>query len=125
MVQWELRYRAPRSVDNVLIETFTEQEEEAKALADKYLESIATPNLRFIYVRKIVVASSPKHPDLVAAYGPKGTKVLKPAAAVNEDDDDTAPVAAAASRSTSPSASDDASGGARRRPDTPSGRIGA
>lgn len=125
MVQWELRYRAPRSVDNVLIETFTEQEEEATALAQKYLDSMATPNLRFIYVRKIVVAASRKHADLVAAYGPKGTKVEKPAAAHDEDEDDSAPVAAAASRSSSPSASDDASGGARRRSDTPAGRIGA
>lgn len=125
MVQWELRYRAPRSVDNVLIDTFTEQEEEATALAQKYLDGLATPNLRFIYVRKIVVASSAKHADLVASYGPKGTKVEKPVTRAEEEDDDGATVAAAASRSTAPTASDDASGGPRRRTDTPAGRVGA
>jgi hypothetical protein len=69
MVFWELRYRGPRSVDNVQIETFTESEVEAKALADAYLASLSAPSIRFVYVRKIVVARSPDFPEIAKQFG--------------------------------------------------------
>jgi hypothetical protein len=69
MMLWELRYRSPRAVDNVQIETIGETEEEAKALAEAYLATLSSPAIRFIYVRRIVVARSKDYPAIVAAYG--------------------------------------------------------
>ena len=72
MVTWELRYRAPRSVDDVQIETFTEEEAEAKALADAYLATLASPSIRFVRLRKLVVARSVDYPDILLKYGGAG-----------------------------------------------------
>jgi hypothetical protein len=70
MTTWELRYRAPRSIDNVQIETFTDNEAEAKALADAYLATLASPSIRFVYVRRIVVARSADYADVAAKFKP-------------------------------------------------------
>lgn len=73
MVTWELRYRAPRTIDDVLIETFSEDEAEAKALADDYLATLASPSIRFVRLRKILVATSKDVPALVEKYGPSAS----------------------------------------------------
>jgi len=65
---WELRYRGAMSVDNVLIETLTKQEEEANALGQWYLDSLATPSVRFVRARRIVVARTVDVPPLLAGW---------------------------------------------------------
>jgi hypothetical protein len=87
---WELRYRSPRTIDNVQIETIGETEEEAKALADAYLQSLGTPSVRFVYVRRIVVARSKDYPAIVAAYGQP--RAASPPAPSAEDVDRVPPM---------------------------------
>jgi hypothetical protein len=80
MITWELRFRTARGqVDNVQIETFTKDEAEARAVADRYLDSLGSPATRFIYVRPIVVASSADYPDLVMQYKGPAPKPPLPA----------------------------------------------
>lgn len=84
MTFWELRYRGPRSVDNVQIETFTDDEAEAKALADAYLASLAAPSIRFVYLRQIVVARSADFPEIAKVW--KGQPARHKADATTDDD---------------------------------------
>lgn len=90
MVVWELRYRSPRTIDNVQIETFTESEEEAKALADRHLATLASPSIRFVALRRIVVARSSEHPDLVEQYKGKPIKSA-PTPAAEEPEEPSRP----------------------------------
>jgi hypothetical protein len=69
MITWELRYHGPRVLDDVMIETFTEDEVEARELADRFLKTQPSPSVRFVRLRKIVVASSADHDDLRTQYG--------------------------------------------------------
>ncbi len=85
MVTWELRYRL-KMIDNVLIETFTDQEAEAKALADLYLASLGSPAVRFVRLRPILVAHSGDHPAMVAKWG-AGAARPTPAATPSEDEE--------------------------------------
>lgn len=80
MVMWELRYRSPRTIDDVTIETYTESEEEAKALADRYLQTLTSPSIRFVRLRQLVVASSADHSEMASW---KGKTIAKPT--VDED----------------------------------------
>lgn len=79
MVLWELRLRTPRGVDNLLIETFTADEVEAKTLGERYIDDLASPSVRYVGVRPIVVKSSLDVPALVAQFGPPGTAPAAPA----------------------------------------------
>lgn len=78
MMLWELRLRTPRGVDNVMIETFTADEVEARTLGERYIDDLASPSVWFVGVRPIVVKSSTSVPELVAQYGPPGA-VREPA----------------------------------------------
>jgi len=71
MVTWELRYRSPRTLDNVQIETYTDNEAEAKELADAYLATLNSPAIRFVYVRQIIVARSCAYADIANKWRPK------------------------------------------------------
>lgn len=79
MMLWELRLRTPRGVDNVMIETFTADEVEARTLGERYIDDLASPSVRYVGVRPIVVKSSLDVPALVAQYGPPGTAPAAPA----------------------------------------------
>ncbi len=70
MVTWELRYRAPRTVETVRIQTFTSNPEEAKAVADAYLATLSSPSIRFIYVKPDVVATTADFPEIAKKFGP-------------------------------------------------------
>lgn len=87
---WELRYRGSMSVDNVLIETLTKQEEEANALGQWYLDSLATPSVRFVRARRIVVARTVDVPSLLQGWQGQPVEIAQP-----EVDEDMAPAAAA------------------------------
>lgn len=55
---WQLRYKAPRGVDDVWIDVDGDTEKDAMELAEWYLSTLTSPNVRFVYVRPIVVATS-------------------------------------------------------------------
>lgn len=59
---WELRLRTPKRIDDVVIETDHDTEEEAKRVADAYIGTLETPNTRFIYVRRLIVGRSKDFP---------------------------------------------------------------
>jgi hypothetical protein len=87
MVPWELRYRSPRAIDDVLIETFTDQEAEAKELADRHLATLASPSVRFVRLRPHVAARSTEYPELVAKWG-NGARPTPSTPPVDEDHDE-------------------------------------
>jgi hypothetical protein len=70
---WELRLRTPRRIDDVVIETDLDTEDEAKRLAEAYIASLASPSTRFIYVRRLIVARSKDFPRTEADTGPEKT----------------------------------------------------
>lgn len=99
---WELRYRAPRQVDDVLIETIqtvpggikgddaiadTPAYREAKALADAYLSTLASPAIRFVRLRPMVVARTVDYPAVADL-------VRQPAKVEAADNADAAPAKA-------------------------------
>lgn len=101
MVTWELRFRTPRTLDNVQIQTLTESEDEAKALSEAYIRSLASPSNRFVAVRRIIVAKSTDFPEVLAIYGPTaaaGKKGDRPATGDPEDKSEVGPVQRAAAR---------------------------
>lgn len=70
MVTWNFRYRTPRgTLETVQIETFTKDEAEANALAQKHLDTLNSPGVRFVYVQIAVAVRSLDYPDLVEQYG--------------------------------------------------------
>jgi hypothetical protein len=95
-VNWEFRFRGPRMVETVTIETLGDTEAEARDLAQKHLAGLNTPSANFIWVRKAVAQRSADYPDLVEKYGAEAKKTAaKPAAAKPASDD--RPLQAAAS----------------------------
>lgn len=88
MFLWELRYRTGKGLDNVQIETVGPTEEEARELAQKYLNTLASPAVTFVYVRPIIVARSSEYPDLVKRFTPKPGSPVKPPKPVGVDDDE-------------------------------------
>ena len=68
MMLWDLRLRQARGIDDVQIETFSDDEAEAEALAKHYIQTLVSPAVRFVYVRKAIVASSRNVPTLVERY---------------------------------------------------------
>jgi hypothetical protein len=68
---WEFRYRGPRMVETVQLETVTDQEAEARKLAQKHLDSLNTPAANFIWVRKAVAQRSVDYPDLLEEFAPE------------------------------------------------------
>jgi hypothetical protein len=77
---WELRYRSPRAIDDVLLETVTDQEPEARELAELFLQTLSSPSIRFVRLRPMVVARSVDHPDLLAKYeADRGARRKEPA----------------------------------------------
>lgn len=107
---WQLRYRSPLSptkgVDDVLIETNTNLEADAKRVADRWLATkMPSPSTRFVYVRPAVVYTQDQMEDEL-------TKPATPAAA-DEDLGGPSPAQAASRDDTV----------ADRR--TPAGRVGA
>lgn len=77
-IQWQLRYRSPlaptRGVDDVIIETETEDQAEADKLAKWWLDTkVPSPSTRFVYVRRLVVATTA---DMRAAQAPAAKKPI-------------------------------------------------
>jgi hypothetical protein len=58
-------------VETVQIETISDQEAEAKDLAQKHLAGLNTPSANFIWVRKAVAQRTVDYPDLVEKYAPE------------------------------------------------------
>ena len=84
---WELRYRGPRGVDNVLIEVEGEQTEQAAMeLAHFYLDTLANPSVRFVYVRPIIVARTATMRHALKA---KSEQAVKDAKKVIDDEKPT------------------------------------
>lgn len=80
---WELRLRMPRGIDDVYLETIltidpeTEPEEiarleqaEANRLAKCHIDSLASPAVRHVYLRRAVVATSEMYPLVPAVENP-------------------------------------------------------
>jgi len=111
---WQLRYRSPLSptkgVDDVVIETDSELEADAKALAEWWLATkMPSPSTRFVYVRRLVVATAG---EMRLAQSRRG----EPVAAVDDLEKGGGDPSQAASR-------DDTPYDEKRR--TPPGRVGA
>jgi hypothetical protein len=73
--QWQLRFRSPLSetkgVDDVLIETPTDDYTEAKKLADWALATkFPSPGTRFVFLRKSVIATSEEMAKALAPAPP-------------------------------------------------------
>lgn len=107
---WQLRYRSPLSptkgVDDVLIETNTTLEADAKRVSEHWLATRrASPSTRFVYARPAVVMTQDLMED----------ELTKPAVPIAEPEDLSGPSPAQA-------ASRDESVAERR---TPAGRVGA
>lgn len=108
---WQLRYRSPLSptkgVDDVLIETNTTLESDARRVAEHWLATRrASPSTRFVYVRPAVVMTQDQMEE----------ELTKPAQPAAEPDDLGGPSPAQA-------ASRDETANTERR--TAPGRIGA
>ncbi len=74
---WELRVRMPRGVDDRYIETDTDDEAEARRVADAYIDSLASPVIRFVYLRRFVIASSATYPRPRVEGGPVTDPLVK------------------------------------------------
>lgn len=115
-ILWQLRYRSPlsptRGVDDVVIETATDDPAEAEKLAKWWLEhKVPSPSTRFVYVRRLVVATAA---DMRAAQSPTAAKKV-------EDEPVTGPSPAqAASRDDMPETARQQSAGVAK-----AGRVGA
>lgn len=120
MTQWQLRYRSPlaptKGVDDVIIETDSDLEPDAHALAQWWLAThMASPATRFVFVRRLVVATSA---EMRAA---KKAPVAAPDADTTTGPD---PVQAV-SRGTQPETPADTDEPRTARRGAPAGRVGA
>jgi hypothetical protein len=120
MTQWQLRYRSPlaptKGVDDVIIETDSDHEPDAHALAQWWLAThMASPATRFVFVRRLVVATSAE------------MKAAKKAPATTDADTSTGPdPVQAASRGAQPEATADSDEHRTSRRGAPAaGRVGA
>lgn len=126
-IAWQLRYRSPisptKGVDDVIIETDTDSEPDAKVLAEWWLAThVPSPATRFVYVRRLVVATTAMMQKALAKAAEPPTDDPADAGGTN--------MAQAASRDSSiaPAPTGDGSDEDRRprgRSATPLGRVGA
>lgn len=118
--QWQLRYRSPlaptKGVDDVIIETEADDAAEARKLADWWLATkVPSPSTRFVYVRRLVVATSA---EMCVAQSPAK------AAEVEVEDEPTGPsVAQAMSRDDMPDTTRQEAAG--KQQGGKGGRVGA
>jgi hypothetical protein len=123
-VYWQLRYRSPlsptRTVDDVYLETDTDDEDDAKALADWWLANkVPSPSTRFVFVRRMVVATSAEMRHAIVAASRKG------APADEDKGGDLVTAAAGSGMAGRPPSPTDGGAGAGHLPDAPKGRIGS
>jgi hypothetical protein len=83
---WQLRYRSPLSptkgVDDVIIETDGDTEAEAQALAEWWLRThVPSPSTRFVYVRRLVVATSTQMREAIARAAAPAVDMPEPGGA--------------------------------------------
>jgi hypothetical protein len=81
-VYWTFVFRSQFMAETVRLETITNDEAEARALAAKHLESVNRPPTAFVSLRPACVARTVDHPDLVEKYAPE--LLSKPAADDNQ-----------------------------------------
>lgn len=81
---WKLRYRGRLQVQETAIETFTDDEIEAKELADATLDRMENPNIRFVAIERMVGGQSQQFEALTAKWGPGGTEEVRRQRAAEE-----------------------------------------
>ena len=66
---WNFVFRSLYRAETVRLETITDDEAEARALAAKHLEAEGRPATAFVSLTPAMAARSIDHADLVAKYG--------------------------------------------------------
>jgi hypothetical protein len=70
-VYWNFCFRGQFMAETVRLETITDQEAEARALAAKHLEEVKRPLTEFVSLRPACVARSVDHPEILEKFAPE------------------------------------------------------
>jgi len=73
-IPWNLRLRLPKSVEVHEILTVTDNEQEARELAQRHVEELNSPSIRIISIERRTKNTTEKHADLLKRWGPGGTE---------------------------------------------------